>query len=145
MVPVANWHSKHNLPFTSLEQHQERHSTASVEKGAFCINLSVSSLCLSSVPSKTEENELIAKVVQITPGVCIHNGILHKNKEEWTIDSCTECTCQVGFPTFTGPLDTNSGVEIKQKFLSDIVRVNLHRPGCTAAGKAVFHPPISLV
>lgn len=42
----------------------------------------------------TEENELIAKVVQITPGVCIHNGILHKNKEEWTIDSCTECTCQ---------------------------------------------------
>ncbi|XP_010010123.1 PREDICTED: thrombospondin-1 [Nestor notabilis] len=42
----------------------------------------------------TEENEFIAKVVQITPGVCIHNGILHKNKEEWTIDSCTECTCQ---------------------------------------------------
>nr|XP_013795880.1 PREDICTED: thrombospondin-1 isoform X3 [Apteryx mantelli mantelli] len=42
----------------------------------------------------TEENELIAKVVQITPGVCIHNGIFHKNKEEWTIDSCTECTCQ---------------------------------------------------
>uniref|UniRef100_U3I892 Thrombospondin 1 n=1 Tax=Anas platyrhynchos platyrhynchos TaxID=8840 RepID=U3I892_ANAPP len=42
----------------------------------------------------TEENELIAKVVQITPGVCIHNGIMHKNKEEWTIDSCTECTCQ---------------------------------------------------
>uniref|UniRef100_A0A8C0F1Y8 Thrombospondin-1 n=1 Tax=Bubo bubo TaxID=30461 RepID=A0A8C0F1Y8_BUBBB len=48
----------------------------------------------------TEENELIAKVVQITPGVCIHNGILHKNKEEWTIDSCTECTCQVRFLTF---------------------------------------------
>ncbi|NXU31947.1 TSP1 protein, partial [Thalassarche chlororhynchos] len=42
----------------------------------------------------TEENEVIAKVVQIIPGVCIHNGILHKNKEEWTIDSCTECTCQ---------------------------------------------------
>uniref|UniRef100_A0A7M4G3I1 Thrombospondin 1 n=1 Tax=Crocodylus porosus TaxID=8502 RepID=A0A7M4G3I1_CROPO len=42
----------------------------------------------------TEENEFIAKVAQITPGVCIHNGILHKNKEEWTIDSCTECTCQ---------------------------------------------------
>ncbi|NWX67354.1 TSP1 protein, partial [Promerops cafer] len=42
----------------------------------------------------TEENEIIAKVVQITPGACIHNGVLHKNKEEWTIDSCTECTCQ---------------------------------------------------
>ncbi|NXS11152.1 TSP1 protein, partial [Neodrepanis coruscans] len=42
----------------------------------------------------TEENEIIAKVVQITPGACIHNGILHKNKDEWTIDSCTECTCQ---------------------------------------------------
>ncbi|NXV97927.1 TSP1 protein, partial [Calonectris borealis] len=42
----------------------------------------------------TEENEVIAKVVQIIPGVCIHNGILHNNKEEWTIDSCTECTCQ---------------------------------------------------
>ncbi|KAM6311666.1 thrombospondin-1 [Aegotheles albertisi] len=42
----------------------------------------------------TEENELIAKVVQITPGMCVHNGIFHKNKEEWTIDSCTECTCQ---------------------------------------------------
>lgn len=29
-------------------------------------------------------------------GVCLHNGIVHKNKDEWTVDDCTECTCQVG-------------------------------------------------
>lgn len=29
-------------------------------------------------------------------GVCLHNGIVHNNKDEWTVDDCTECTCQVG-------------------------------------------------
>lgn len=28
-------------------------------------------------------------------GVCLHNGILYKDKDEWTVDSCTHCTCQV--------------------------------------------------
>lgn len=28
-------------------------------------------------------------------GVCIHNGIVHNNRDEWTVDDCTECTCQV--------------------------------------------------
>uniref|UniRef100_A0A4W5N371 Thrombospondin-1 n=1 Tax=Hucho hucho TaxID=62062 RepID=A0A4W5N371_9TELE len=27
-------------------------------------------------------------------GVCLHNGIVHKDKDEWTVDNCTECTCQ---------------------------------------------------
>uniref|UniRef100_A0A672HD24 Thrombospondin-1 n=1 Tax=Salarias fasciatus TaxID=181472 RepID=A0A672HD24_SALFA len=27
-------------------------------------------------------------------GVCIHNGIVHQDKDEWTVDGCTECTCQ---------------------------------------------------
>uniref|UniRef100_A0A8C7F9E1 Thrombospondin-1 n=1 Tax=Oncorhynchus kisutch TaxID=8019 RepID=A0A8C7F9E1_ONCKI len=27
-------------------------------------------------------------------GVCLHNGIVHKDKDEWTVDDCTECTCQ---------------------------------------------------
>ncbi|MGH0124448.1 UNVERIFIED_CONTAM: hypothetical protein FKN15_073063 [Acipenser sinensis] len=43
---------------------------------------------------QTEENELIQKTIQIRPGICIHNGIFHNNKEEWTVDGCTECTCQ---------------------------------------------------
>nr|ADX36088.1 thrombospondin-1 [Ambystoma mexicanum] len=47
-----------------------------------------------NVRKVTEENEMIARVVQISPGLCMHNGLLHKNREEWTIDSCTECTCQ---------------------------------------------------
>uniref|UniRef100_A0A8C5R8X4 Thrombospondin-1 n=1 Tax=Leptobrachium leishanense TaxID=445787 RepID=A0A8C5R8X4_9ANUR len=40
------------------------------------------------------ENELIARVVKITPGMCLHNGVKHNNLAEWTIDACTECTCQ---------------------------------------------------
>uniref|UniRef100_A0A6D2XJB4 Thrombospondin-1 n=1 Tax=Takifugu rubripes TaxID=31033 RepID=A0A6D2XJB4_TAKRU len=27
-------------------------------------------------------------------GICIHNGIVYQDKDEWTVDSCTECTCQ---------------------------------------------------
>uniref|UniRef100_A0A8C7QX43 Thrombospondin-1 n=1 Tax=Oncorhynchus mykiss TaxID=8022 RepID=A0A8C7QX43_ONCMY len=30
----------------------------------------------------------------IHSGVCLHNGIVHKDKDEWTVDGCTECTCQ---------------------------------------------------
>ncbi|MEE6492107.1 hypothetical protein FKM82_016474 [Ascaphus truei] len=42
----------------------------------------------------TEENELIAKRVPMAYGLCIHNGASYQNRAEWTIDSCTECTCQ---------------------------------------------------
>lgn len=41
---------------------------------------------------------LIAEVVKVkvTPGgVCMHNGVKYNNMDEWTVDSCTECTCQV--------------------------------------------------
>uniref|UniRef100_A0AAY4BS59 Thrombospondin-1 n=1 Tax=Denticeps clupeoides TaxID=299321 RepID=A0AAY4BS59_9TELE len=27
-------------------------------------------------------------------GICLHNGIVYKDKDEWTVDACTECTCQ---------------------------------------------------
>uniref|UniRef100_F6XC33 Thrombospondin-1 n=1 Tax=Xenopus tropicalis TaxID=8364 RepID=F6XC33_XENTR len=46
------------------------------------------------VTKETERNELIAQRVTMTPGACLHNGVLHKNRDEWTVDSCTECTCQ---------------------------------------------------
>uniref|UniRef100_A0AAY4BUK0 Thrombospondin-1 n=1 Tax=Denticeps clupeoides TaxID=299321 RepID=A0AAY4BUK0_9TELE len=32
--------------------------------------------------------------INITGGVCIHNGIVHRNNDEWTVDDCTECTCR---------------------------------------------------
>uniref|UniRef100_A0A8C8JIR9 Thrombospondin-1 n=1 Tax=Oncorhynchus tshawytscha TaxID=74940 RepID=A0A8C8JIR9_ONCTS len=32
--------------------------------------------------------------MRIHRGVCLHNGIVHKDKDEWTVDGCTECTCQ---------------------------------------------------
>ncbi|KAI5611298.1 thrombospondin-1 isoform X2, partial [Silurus asotus] len=41
----------------------------------------------------TTENTLLGGTLG-TQSVCLHNGILHKNKEEWTVDDCTECTCQ---------------------------------------------------
>eukprot|EP00064_Thunnus_orientalis_P001305 superscaffoldBa00000088_g1307 len=42
----------------------------------------------------TDENKLIKTHIGIHSGVCIHNGIVHKNRDEWTVDDCTECTCQ---------------------------------------------------
>lgn len=79
---------KYNLPLRLVDQ-----TTSGETKESLVQKIPVMLFLFCFI--KTEENELIAKVVQITPGVCIHNGILHKNKEEWTIDSCTECTCQV--------------------------------------------------
>lgn len=35
-------------------------------------------------------------------GICIHNGIVYQDKNEWTVDSCTECTCQVSVITHPG-------------------------------------------
>uniref|UniRef100_A0A8C7YQ96 Thrombospondin 1b n=1 Tax=Oryzias sinensis TaxID=183150 RepID=A0A8C7YQ96_9TELE len=47
-------------------------------------------------PFQTDENKLIKTRIGIHRGVCIHNGIVRKNRDEWTVDDCTECTCQVG-------------------------------------------------
>lgn len=52
-------------------------------------NVSISSLL------QTDERKLIKNHMGIHSGVCIHNGIVHKNRDEWTVDDCTECTCQV--------------------------------------------------
>lgn len=51
-------------------------------------------------PSQTNENKLIKTRIGIHSGVCIHNGIVHKNRDEWTVDDCTECTCQVCLITY---------------------------------------------
>ncbi|PIO28464.1 Thrombospondin-1 [Aquarana catesbeiana] len=51
----------------------------------------------AKIQKVTEENMLIAEVVKVkvTPGgVCMHNGVKYNNMDEWTVDSCTECTCQ---------------------------------------------------
>uniref|UniRef100_A0A673IWW5 Thrombospondin-1 n=1 Tax=Sinocyclocheilus rhinocerous TaxID=307959 RepID=A0A673IWW5_9TELE len=42
----------------------------------------------------TDEKNMLMSRMGIHHGVCLHNGIVHKNKEEWTVDDCTECTCQ---------------------------------------------------
>ncbi|XP_056092704.1 thrombospondin-1-like [Rhinichthys klamathensis goyatoka] len=42
----------------------------------------------------TADNNLIMNQIQIHKGVCLHNGIVYGDKSEWTVDSCTHCTCQ---------------------------------------------------
>ncbi|KAG2457471.1 thrombospondin-1 [Polypterus senegalus] len=42
----------------------------------------------------TKENELIQKKFNFESGSCIHNGVFHKERDEWKVDNCTECTCQ---------------------------------------------------
>lgn len=44
---------------------------------------------------QTADNSLIMNQIQIHKGVCLHNGIVYQDKDEWTVDSCTHCTCQV--------------------------------------------------
>ena len=48
-----------------------------------------------SLFSQTKDNELIKTTMRIHNGVCLHNGIVYKDLDEWTVDACTECTCQV--------------------------------------------------
>lgn len=60
------------------------------------INITTCLFCPSSTsPSQTDDNKLIKSRIGIHSGVCIHNGIVRKNRDEWTVDDCTECTCQV--------------------------------------------------
>ncbi|XP_072545873.1 thrombospondin-1-like isoform X2 [Salminus brasiliensis] len=42
----------------------------------------------------TADNNLIKNKIKIHSGVCLHNGVVYKDKDEWTVDSCTHCTCQ---------------------------------------------------
>ncbi|XP_039525325.1 thrombospondin-1-like [Pimephales promelas] len=42
----------------------------------------------------TADNSLIMNQIQIHKGVCLHNGIVYGDRSEWTVDSCTHCTCQ---------------------------------------------------
>ncbi|XP_029983063.1 thrombospondin-1 isoform X2 [Sphaeramia orbicularis] len=50
---------------------------------------------LSNELRKVSEDSLMLKnQMNIHSGVCFHNGVVHKDKEEWTVDGCTECTCQ---------------------------------------------------
>ncbi|XP_072121928.1 thrombospondin-2-like [Mobula birostris] len=47
----------------------------------------------------TEENVIIRDILEeslkkVRPGQCWHSGRLFDNNEEWTVDSCTKCTCQ---------------------------------------------------
>uniref|UniRef100_A0A3Q3WQX5 Thrombospondin-1 n=1 Tax=Mola mola TaxID=94237 RepID=A0A3Q3WQX5_MOLML len=59
------------------------------------INITTCLFCPSSTPpSQTDDNKLIKSRIGIHSGVCIHNGIVRKNRDEWTVDDCTECTCQ---------------------------------------------------
>ncbi|XP_062378705.1 thrombospondin-1-like [Sardina pilchardus] len=42
----------------------------------------------------TKDNQVIMSTMKIHSGVCLHNGIVYKDRDEWTVDACTECTCQ---------------------------------------------------
>ncbi|KAM7402898.1 hypothetical protein PAMA_003698 [Pampus argenteus] len=42
----------------------------------------------------SEDSNLLKNQINIHSGICIHNGIVHMDKDEWTVDGCTECTCQ---------------------------------------------------
>lgn len=56
---------------------------------------------LSLFPPQSKDSELLKSQMNRS-GVCIHNGIVHKEKDEWTVDDCTECTCQVSVITPAG-------------------------------------------
>uniref|UniRef100_A0A8C7VS93 Thrombospondin-1 n=1 Tax=Oncorhynchus mykiss TaxID=8022 RepID=A0A8C7VS93_ONCMY len=49
---------------------------------------------LSNELNRNKESTLLMNQMRIHSGVCLHNGIVHKDKDEWTVDGCTECTCQ---------------------------------------------------
>ncbi|XP_078262496.1 thrombospondin-1 [Rhinoraja longicauda] len=50
---------------------------------------------VNNVQKLTAENEVIAKTIGIRPiGACVHNGMTYKDKDQWKVDNCTDCTCQ---------------------------------------------------
>ncbi|TRY83537.1 hypothetical protein DNTS_016252, partial [Danionella cerebrum] len=42
----------------------------------------------------TVDNNLIRTQIKVQEGVCLFNGVVRQNRDEWTVDSCTHCTCQ---------------------------------------------------
>ncbi|XP_062863908.1 thrombospondin-1-like [Trichomycterus rosablanca] len=42
----------------------------------------------------TAQSNELKEYFKISTGVCKHNGVIYKDKDEWTVDSCTHCTCQ---------------------------------------------------
>ncbi|MED6248128.1 thrombospondin-1-like [Girardinichthys multiradiatus] len=66
---------------------------ASMFKELRGLNVIVKQLSNELQKVHTDSQSLINQM-NIHSGVCIHNGIVHKDKDEWTVDGCTECTCQ---------------------------------------------------
>ncbi|XP_058471732.1 thrombospondin-1-like [Solea solea] len=44
----------------------------------------------------SKESSLLKNQIKIHSGICFHNGARYGDKDEWTVDGCTECTCQNG-------------------------------------------------
>lgn len=57
---------------------------------------------------QVDENKPSKHRIGVHSGVCIHNGIVHKNGDEWTVDDCTECTCRVRTRTPLPPPATHT-------------------------------------
>ncbi len=79
-----------------------------------CISLSLSlslSPSLSPAFPQSEVSTELKEKLNIYSGICMHNGIVYKDKDEWTVDDCTECTCQVSVITPAGMQPLNkSGI-----------------------------------
>lgn len=58
------------------------------------LSLSLSLTSPSLFPQSRDSVEL-GNLMKIHSGICMHNGMVYKDKDEWTVDGCTECTCQV--------------------------------------------------
>ena len=53
------------------------------------------------VPDQTEENVVMKDALarmknSKEKSMCWQDGRLFEDKEDWVVDSCTKCTCQVG-------------------------------------------------
>lgn len=66
-----------------------------------------------SLPPQSEDSTLLKNQINIHSGICIHNGIVYKDKDEWTVDGCTECTCQVSViaPSGMHPITVQKSAE----------------------------------
>ena len=98
-------------------------------------------ICVVSVPSQTDENKLIKNRIGIHSGVCIHNGIVHKNRDEWTVDDCTECTCQVRSPecVLSLPKYLNTRVRGCTLYSDLFIHAHTHSNGKTTRAHTYTH------
>lgn len=60
---------------------------------------------------QTAENARIKTHIQNYSGVCLHNGIRYKDKDEWTVDSCTHCTCQVSLQLYLNEIIADTPIK----------------------------------